>query len=128
MKDKNRVCPIEKAGSLDTKWRRIFQNPQRILSPFIKEGMTVMDFGCGPGYFTIDMAQLIGKTGRVIAVDLQEGMLEKLKQKIHDTDLEEIIRLHKCEENKIGFTEKIEFVLAFYVFMKFPIRKHSFRN
>ena len=85
---KNRICPIERASSLDTKVRRCFQNPWKILSPYISEGMTVLDFGCGPGYFTIDMAQMVGKTGRVIAADLQEGMLQKLKDKIHGTELE----------------------------------------
>ena len=44
--------------------------------------MTVLDVGCGPGFFTLDMARLVGPSGRVIAADLQEGMLEKLGQKI----------------------------------------------
>lgn len=72
---KNRVCPVERAGSLDNIFRRWLQNPWKILRPYIKEGMTVLDFGCGPGYFTIAMAQMVGTSGWVIAVDLQEGML-----------------------------------------------------
>ena len=98
---KTRVCPVERAGSLDTKIRRIFQNPRRILSPFVSEGMTAVDLGCGPGFFTIDMALLAGRSGRVIAVDLQEGMLEKLREKIAGTELEERITLHRCEQQSI---------------------------
>ena len=112
---KDRICPVEKAGSLDTKFRRILQNPVKILSPYIREGMTVLDFGCGPGYFTIDMAQMVGKTGRVFATDLQDGMIQKLKAKIQGTEIELRIILHKSEANKIGLTEEVDFVLAFYV-------------
>jgi ubiquinone/menaquinone biosynthesis C-methylase UbiE len=109
------VCPVEKAGSLDNKIRRWLQDPQKILAPYIEEGMTVLDLGCGPGFFSIDMAQMVGKSGRVIASDLQEGMLQKLRYKIQGTELEERITLHKCEENKIGVSENVDFVLAFYM-------------
>ena len=112
---KNRVCPVEKAGTLDNKIRRWIQNPQKILRPYIKVGMTVLDFGCGPGFFSVDMAQMVGNSGRVIAADLQEGMLHKLRDKIKGTELENRITLHKCEENNIGISENIDFVLAFYI-------------
>ncbi|MBT8386627.1 MAG: class I SAM-dependent methyltransferase [Ignavibacteria bacterium] len=122
----NRVCPVEKADSLDTRMRRWLQNPRRILNPYINEGMTVLDFGCGPGFFSIDMAQMVGKTGQVIASDLQEGMLQKLKQKIKGTELENCITLHTCEEDKIGFTDKVDFVLAFYVVHEIPDQEKLF--
>ena len=118
--EKNRVCPVERAGLLDNRFRRWFQNPRKILSPYIKEGMTALDFGCGPGYFTIDIAQLVGKSGRVIAADLQEGMLQKLSYKIHETEIEKRITLHRTEKNKIGLSEKIDFALAFYVLHETP--------
>jgi len=116
----NRVCPVERAGSLDNKIRRWLQNPRKILSPFIEEGMTVLDLGCGPGFFSIDMAQMVGKSGRVIASDLQEGMLQKLKEKIQGTELEERITLHKCQKNRIGVLENVDFVLAFYMVHEVP--------
>lgn len=110
-----RVCPVEEADRLDTRMRRWLQNPKRILKPYIEEGMTVLDFGCGPGFFSVGLAQMVGESGRVIAVDLQEGMLQKLRDKIKGTELEKRITLHKCEENKIGISENIDFVLAFYI-------------
>jgi len=112
---KNRICPVEKAGTLDTKIRRWLQNPQKILKPYIDEGMTVLDFGCGPGFFSVDMAQMVGLSGRVIAADLQEGMLHKLREKIKGTELENRITLHNCKEDKIGVSENVDFVLAFYI-------------
>jgi len=122
------VCPVERAGGLDNRIRRWLQDPQKILGPFIKEGMTVLDLGCGPGFFSIDMAQLLGKSGRVIATDLQEGMLNKLRAKIHETELEDRITLHKGEENKIGLAEKVDFILAFYMVHEIPNQEEFFNE
>jgi ubiquinone/menaquinone biosynthesis C-methylase UbiE len=127
-KTKNHVCPVENAGSLDSRFRRWLQNPLRILSPYIKKGMTVLDFGCGPGYFTIDMARMVGKSGKVIAVDLQEGMLQKLRYKIRETEIEKRIELHLAEKDKIGVTEKIDFALAFYVVHEIPKQDEFFKE
>jgi len=77
--------------------------------------MTVLDIGCGPGFFSVDIARMVGSTGRVIAADLQEGMLAKVKEKIHGTELEGRITLHKCRQDKIGVSESIDFALAFYI-------------
>ncbi len=129
MSDRNkRVCPVERAGSLDNRIRRWLQNPHKIVGPYIEKGMTVLDLGCGPGFFSIDMAQMVGKSGRVIAADLQEGMLQKLRDKIQGTKLEERITLHKCEENKIGVSEEIDFVLAFYVVHEVPNQEEFFNE
>jgi ubiquinone/menaquinone biosynthesis C-methylase UbiE len=114
-KRSNRVCPVEIAGSLDNRLRRWIQDPQKILGPYIQEGMTVLDLGCGPGFFTIEMAQMVGKSGHVIAADLQEGMLQRLRRKVGGTELEERITLHKCGEDRIGVTTPVDFVFLFYV-------------
>lgn len=116
----NRVCPVERAGGLDSRIRRWFQNPGKILNPYIEQGITVMDLGCGPGFFSIEMAQMVGKSGRVIAADLQEGMLQKLRDKIEGTEIEECITLHQCEPKKIGISEEIDFILLFYIVHEVP--------
>jgi len=77
--------------------------------------MTTLDIGCGPGFLSTDMAQMVGKAGRVIAADLQAGMLQKLKDKIKGSELEQRLVLHQCEENRIGVTENIDFALMFYM-------------
>jgi ubiquinone/menaquinone biosynthesis C-methylase UbiE len=129
MRSRNeRVCPVEKADSLDTKFRRLLQNPGRILKPYIKEGMTVLDFGCGPGFFSIPLAQMVGESGKVFAVDLQDGMLQKLREKIEGTGLEKRIALHKCEENKIGLAETVDLILAFYVIHEVPDQQRLFNE
>ena len=128
MSDRNRVCPVELADSLDSKIRRWLQNPEKILESYVKRDITAMDIGCGPGFFTLPIAQLVGENGRVIAADLQEGMLQKLHQKIKGTEFEERIRLHKCEQDKIGITEKVDFVLAFYMVHEIPNQDNFFKE
>ncbi|MCK5005318.1 MAG: class I SAM-dependent methyltransferase [Candidatus Aminicenantes bacterium] len=125
---KNRVCPVEISDSLDSKLRRWIQNPRKILSPYIKKGMTVLDLGCGPGFFTIDIAKMVGKSGRVIASDLQEGMLQKLRDKIRGTELEEYIILHKSEEDKIAVLGNVDFILLFYMVHEVPSQEAFFNE
>jgi ubiquinone/menaquinone biosynthesis C-methylase UbiE len=129
MSDRNtRVCPVERAGGLDTRIRRWLQNPHKILRPYIEEGMTVLDVGCGPGFFSIDMAQMVGESGRVIAADLQDGMLRKLRDKISGTELEDRITLHKCAEDKMGVSEHVDFVLLFYMVHEVPNKEILFKE
>ena len=126
MRDKNRVCPVERSGSLDNMFRKWFQNPRKILAPHVREGMTVMDIGCGPGFFTVEMAFMIGESGHVIACDLQEGMLDKLRNKIRGGELESRIVTHLCQTGRLGVTEEVDFALAFYMVHEVPDKEGFF--
>ncbi len=123
-----RICPVERAGGLDNSVRRLLQNPQKILKPYINEGMTILDMGCGPGFFTIEIARLLNGTGKVIAADLQQGMLDKVNQKIKGTVLEQRITLHQCQATSVGVAEKVDFVLAFYMIHEVPDRQKLFEE
>lgn len=56
--------------SLEFRLRDFFRPPERILREAgIRNGMTVLDFGCGPGGFSLAAARLVGPEGRIYAVD-----------------------------------------------------------
>jgi ubiquinone/menaquinone biosynthesis C-methylase UbiE len=116
----NPICPVGRARILNHRIRRWLQDPRKILKPYVEEGMTVLDIGCGPGFFSMDLAHMVGRSGRVIASDLQEGMLQKLRDKIQGTEIEERITLHPCEEDKVGVSVNVDFVLAFYMVHEVP--------
>ncbi len=119
-KERNKVCGVERAGALDIRIRKLIHNPQKMLKPYIEEGMSVLDVGCGPGFFTMEMATMVGKTGKVTAADLQEGMLEIVKKKIMHSGLQNTIDLHKCPDDKIGLSKEFDFILIFYMLHEVP--------
>jgi len=47
----------------------------------LRSGMVFMDIGCGDGFFTILAAQIVGKTGKIYAVDTDASAIERLKHK-----------------------------------------------
>lgn len=53
-----------------------------ILAHFpVREGMNILDLGCGPGRFAIPLARLVGPAGKVVAVDLQQEMLDTAQKR-----------------------------------------------
>lgn len=126
--ERNRVCPVELADSLDNRIRKWLQNPTTILAPYVNAGMTALDVGCGPGFFSCELARMVGNRGKVIAADLQEGMLQKLSHKIAGTELAGRIQLVKCDHNSINVSEKVDFILTFYMVHEVPDKASFFRQ
>jgi ubiquinone/menaquinone biosynthesis C-methylase UbiE len=55
-------------------------NPPQFLERFhVQAGDTVLDLGCGPGFWTLPLAELVGEEGKVYALDVSQEMLEALK-------------------------------------------------
>jgi ubiquinone/menaquinone biosynthesis C-methylase UbiE len=126
--DTTRVCPVELADSLDNRIRRWVQNPRKILAPYVAEGMTALDMGCGPGFFSIELARLVGPSGRVVAADLQQGMLDKVRTKIKGTELEGRVHLVKCDQGTINVTDPVDFILTFFMVHEVPDQPGFFRQ
>lgn len=53
----------------------------------VRPGSTVADIGAGSGYFTVELARLVGPSGRVFATDIQAGMLEIIGRKVRRAKL-----------------------------------------
>ena len=55
-----------------------------------RPGMAVLDVGCGPGRLTVPLAQRVGDGGQVVAVDIQPGMLDRVREKLAAAGIENV--------------------------------------
>jgi ubiquinone/menaquinone biosynthesis C-methylase UbiE len=109
------TCPWWLLFTFDNPLRRFVHDQQKILRPYVKQGDTVLDVGCGMGFFTLGLAELVGKDGKVIAADLQEQMLAGLRKRGRKAGLFERIRLCQSTPDDIGVDESVDFALAFWM-------------
>jgi ubiquinone/menaquinone biosynthesis C-methylase UbiE len=132
MSDKeNRVCPASQAWMLDNPIRRLFQKPRRIVAEFVGPGYRVIDIGCGPGYFSLAMAGMVGPAGRVLAVDLQPEMLRRIERKMRRRGLDGIIKTHACQADTLAIppaTEPFDFALLYYMIHETPDPENLLRE
>ena len=128
MAESSRICPWWLAPTLDNPIRRFVHNPEKFLRRYIREGDTVLDLGCGSGTFTIAIAKMVGEGGRVIAVDLQEKMLEILRKKAAKEGLSSRITTHRSEADRIGISDRVDFALAFYMVHEVADQGRFFRE
>lgn len=122
------VCPWWLAYTFDNPLRRFIHNQKAILGDYVKPGMTVMDIGCGMGYFTLGLAELVGDTGKVIAVDLQQEMLDIMLKRAKRKGLEHRITPHRAKTDSINNSTEVDFILAFWMVHEVPDPVTFFRE
>ena len=113
------VFSAERAGHLDTGLRRFLYRPDRLAERYVKPGYRVLDFGCGPGFFTREFAKRVGESGQVFSVDLQEEMLKILRGKLEPEGLLPRITTHPCKPDSIDLPADLNgtFDAAFTIFV-----------
>ncbi|MBN2088112.1 class I SAM-dependent methyltransferase [candidate division KSB1 bacterium] len=73
----------------------IIRNPYKILERAgLKSGQTVLEVGCGPGFFTIPAAKIVGKAGKVYAVDIHPLAIERVQNKIDKAEIKNVSLIH----------------------------------
>jgi SAM-dependent methyltransferase len=122
------ICPWWLAYTFDNPLRLLFHNPEKIFGPLVSEGMTVLDVGCGMGFFSIGLAKLVGSRGRVIAADVQQKMLDTLKGRADKARRADRIRIHRCEPANLGLEIPVDFILAFWMVHEVPNTDIFFRQ
>ena len=65
----------------DNSIRKLFDPPQKLVEPYVTNGQVVADLGCGPGFHTLALAELVGPEGRVYAVDSDEKAIRAVEKK-----------------------------------------------
>jgi len=118
-----KVCPVWVGYFLASPVRKLFQNPDKILSPYIENGMTVLEIGCAMGFFSLPTAQMVGPNGKVICVDIQEKMIQSLRKRALRNGVSERIETRICTQNSLeldDMTETIDFAFAIAVAHEIP--------
>ena len=118
-----RMCPVWVGYLLASPVRKLFQNPKKILGPYVHAGMKVLDIGCAMGFFSLPLARMIGSSGKVICVDVQEKMIQSLEKRSHKAGLADRIETRVCNQDSLGLddiSEEIDFALASAVVHEVP--------
>ena len=125
------VCPWWLGYLLASRVRRLWQDPAPILGPFVREGMIVLEPGPGMGFFTLELARLVGSKGRVYAVDVQRRMLAGLARRAGKAGLEGRIECRLATSESMGLDDlagRVDFVLAFAMVHEVPDAASLFRQ
>ncbi|MBN1165548.1 MAG: class I SAM-dependent methyltransferase [Methanospirillaceae archaeon] len=122
MTKKHDIFPASRAEHLDGWFRRLVLRPDRVCEQYVTPGDTVLDIGCGPGLLTRAAARMSGENGCVIAVDVQQEMLDLAKQKAEEENLTSRIRFFLAEPETLGLCEEewINTAFAWYVVHEVP--------
>jgi ubiquinone/menaquinone biosynthesis C-methylase UbiE len=127
----HRACPWWLGYLLVTPLRRIAQPPVAIVGSYVRPGMTVLEPGPGMGFFTLDLARMVGEQGKVIAVDLQTRMLEALRRRALRAGVGARIETRVAAAdslNLVGLDGRVDFTLAFAMVHELPSAEAFFRD
>ena len=101
---------IKNKHKLDNEKRRELLPPElTLINLHLQEGDIMADIGCGIGYFSIPASKIVGKTGKIFAMDISPEMLQDVEIKIKENNISniEIILTDendlKLEDNKVTF-------------------------
>lgn len=112
-------------------FRRLVENPYPILSPYVRKGMIVLEPGCGPGYFTLPLARMVGPAGRVVVLDVQKKMLDILRARAQKAGLENRIDFRLVNSTGMDVTdlaEKVDMAVAVHMVHEVPDREGFLRE
>jgi ubiquinone/menaquinone biosynthesis C-methylase UbiE len=114
------VCPWWLAYTFDHPLRRWVHHPKKLFGNYVEEGMTVVDVGCGLGFNALGLAELVGLNGRVVAVDIQQEMLDGLMKRAQKKGLADRITPLLARQDDLALDVSAQFILAFYVVHEVP--------
>jgi len=126
-----RVCPWWIGCLMASPIRKLVENPEKLLRPYMRSGITVLEPGPGMGFFTLPMAAMVGPEGRVVAVDIQTKMLDGLRRRARRSGLMPRIETRLALPGSMGIADlagKVDFVLAYAMVHEMPSAESFFRE
>lgn len=99
------------------------QKPEAILGGYVREGMTALDIGCAMGFFSLPLAELVGPSGRVVCVDLQERMIASLEKRARKAGVLDRLQTRVCPATSLGLEDlqsSVDFALTFAMLHEMP--------
>jgi len=93
--------------------------------------MTVLEPGPGMGFFTLELARLVGGSGRVIAIDIQPRMLDSLRRRAAKAGVLDRLDARLASPDSLGLLDlasAVDFTLAFAVVHELPAAAPFFRE
>jgi len=102
--------------AMESRFRYRFFDPMKILQGAdIQTGQTVLEVGCGTGYYTVPAAQLIGDKGRLVAIDVLPVAVEEVSKKVQTANLNNVRVVKGDAINTELDTEIMDVVILFGV-------------
>jgi 2-polyprenyl-3-methyl-5-hydroxy-6-metoxy-1,4-benzoquinol methylase len=99
-------CPWPVQYWLLNPLRRLVEPPARLLGPHVQPGMTVLEPGCGMGYFSLPLARMVGPEGRVLCVDVEPRAVERLIRRARRAGLADRVTARPCGPRDLGLAEQ----------------------
>ena len=118
-----RICPWWLGYILASPIRRLLQDPAATVRPYVEPGMTVLEPGPGMGFFTLELARLVGQNGRVVAVDVQPRMISSLKRRLGKAGLSDRVDARISPPDSLGLADirgQVDFTFAMAVVHETP--------
>lgn len=110
------ACPVWIGHLLASPIRKWIHDPRTILGPHIQPGMCVMDVGSAMGFFSLPIAERVGQDGRVICVDVQQGMIDALRRRARRVNVLERLELRLCTTDSLRVEDlagRVDFAVVF---------------
>ena len=125
------ICPPWVGRLLLNPLRKLVESPKKIFTPFVEEGMVVLEPGCAMGFFTLPLARMVGPEGKVVAVDIQTEMLAALERRARKKGLIDRIEIREASSDGLGiddFAGSVDFCPVLHVAHEVPDQDRFFKD
>jgi len=124
-------CPGWAGPFMASPLRRLLENPEKLLGPWVEPGMTILDVGCATGFFSLPLARMTGEKGRVVCVDVEPRMVKGLVRRATKAGLMERIEPIVCDEDDLGLSGRagtVDLAVAIHTLHELPDIERGLRQ